>query len=145
MKKLAFCLTLFCAVAQLHAADWMTDVPKAVAKAKAENKKVMLHFTGSDWCPPCKALHANVLVTKEFEDYAAKNLILVDIDFPHTKPQSDDLKKANKALGDKYDLKGVPTVVLLDGEGKQIGQPMVGYSNEKPAEYIAKLEKLGKK
>ena len=32
---------------------WMTDVPKAVEKAKAEKKLVMLDFTGSDWCGWC--------------------------------------------------------------------------------------------
>jgi thioredoxin-related protein len=145
MKKLAVGFALLCAVAQLHAADWLTDVPKAVEKAKAEKKHVMLHFTGSDWCPPCKALHANVLTTKEFETYADKNLILVDIDFPHNIAQSDELKKTNKALGDKYKLKGVPTVVILDGDGKQVGEAIVGYSKETPGDYIKKLDTLLKK
>ena len=37
---------------QANAAEstWLTDVPKAQAQAKAENKMVLLDFTGSDWC-----------------------------------------------------------------------------------------------
>src|SRR2546426_8478057 len=32
------------------AAEWLTDLPAAQATAKAENKVVLLDFTGSDWC-----------------------------------------------------------------------------------------------
>src|SRR5947209_4624292 len=67
--------------------DWLTDLPKALGKAKAEKKLVLMDFTGSDWCPPCKALHKNVLSSKEFEGYAQTNLVLVLVDFPRSKPQ----------------------------------------------------------
>ena len=77
---------------------WSTDLPKAMEQAKAEKKAVLLDFTGSDWCPPCKELHKKVLVSKEFEDYAETKLVLVVVDFPKSKPQSDELKKANEAL-----------------------------------------------
>ena len=149
MKKLAVCLILGCAVAQLSAADWSTDVPKSIAKAKAEKKMVLMDFTGSDWCPPCKALHSNVLTSKEFEDYADKNLVLVEVDFPRTKPQTEELKAANKELAKKYDIKGYPTVIVLDGDGKQlssnIGYPSPEGNAKDPADFIANLEKLKKK
>ena len=32
-------------------AQWLTDYEKAQAEAKAENKLLLLNFTGSDWCP----------------------------------------------------------------------------------------------
>ena len=31
-------------------AGWTDDYTKAVAQAKAENKAILLDFTGSDWC-----------------------------------------------------------------------------------------------
>jgi len=37
-----------------------------------------------------------VLVSKEFEDYAEKNLVLVMLDFPNSKPQSDELKRRTR-------------------------------------------------
>ena len=51
MKKLAFCLTLGLTLLAARAAEssWLTDLPKAQAQAKAENKLVFLNFTGSDW------------------------------------------------------------------------------------------------
>ena len=123
---------------------WSTDLPKALAQAKAEKKAVLMDFTGSDWCPPCKALHKNVLVSKEFEDYAEKNLILVVVDFPKSKPQTEELKKANEQLQEKFKVEGFPTIIVLDGDGKQLSKT-VGYDGEKPKEFIAKLEALKKK
>lgn len=144
MKKLVTCLLACWAAAQLNAAEWLTDLPKALEKAKTEKKLVLLEFTGSDWCPPCKLLHETVLTSKEFGAYADKNLILVEADFPQKKAQSDELKKANQALSDKFKIEGYPTVILLDAGGKVLNKDE-GYGGAKPAEFIAGLEKAKKK
>ena len=122
---------------------WSTDLPKALAQAKTEKKAVLMDFTGSDWCPPCKALHKNVLVSKEFEDYAETKLVLVVVDFPKSKPQSDELKKTNEALSEKFGIEGYPTLILLDADGKQLKKD-VGYGGAKPAEIIEGIEKARK-
>ena len=144
MRKLALCLLTCFAVAQLHAADlaWTTDLPKAQAKAKAEKKLVMLDFTGSDWCGWCIKLNKEVFNTQEFIDYAKKNIVPVEIDFPNKKKQSDELKTANHALQKKYGIKGYPTIIVLDSEGKNVGQ--LGYMKGGPKAFIAELEKLKK-
>jgi thioredoxin-related protein len=80
-----------------------------------------------------------VLDTAEFQAYAAKNVVLVELDFPHKKVQADDLKKANAALNQQYKINGYPTLVVLDKDGKEIGR-QVGYSEDGPAAFIAKLE-----
>ena len=36
---------------------WLVDFAKAKAQSAKEGKPVLMEFTGSDWCPPCKALH----------------------------------------------------------------------------------------
>jgi protein disulfide-isomerase len=144
MKKFAVCLLTCFAVLQLKAADlaWMTDLPKAQAKAKAENKLVMMDFTGSDWCIWCKRLNKEVFSTPEFADYAKKNLVLMEVDFPQSKPQSAALKKANEALQEKYRIEGYPTIVVLNGDGKKVGE--LGYMKGGPKAFIAELEKLKK-
>ena len=78
--------------------NWLTDLPQAQAQAKAENKIVLLDFTGSDWCGWCIKFKKEVLDTQAFQDYAAKNVVLVEVDFPNKKDQTADLKKANAAL-----------------------------------------------
>jgi len=107
-----------------NAADvnWLTDLPKAEAQAKAENKIVLMDFSGSDWCPDCIALKKKVFDTEKFQAYAATNVVLVDVDFPDKKPQSSDLKKANAELKDKYKVEALPTLVVLDQDGKEIGR-----------------------
>jgi thioredoxin-related protein len=145
MKKIVIGM-LFCgALLQAAAAElnWLTDVPKAQAQAKTENKLVMMDFTGSDWCGWCIKLHKEVFSQPEFADYAKKNLVLVEVDFPRSKPQTADLKKANAALQDKYKVEGYPTIIVLNGEGKKVGE--LGYQPGGPKAFIAELDKLKKK
>src|SRR4051794_12496064 len=51
---------------------WLDNIDRAKAQAKAENKRILLDFTGSDWCPNCKTLAKEVFSQKEFQAYAAK-------------------------------------------------------------------------
>ena len=127
------------------ASGWETDYDKALAKAKAENKHVLLDFSGSDWCGPCIDLRKRVFSSKEFTAYAAKNLVLVEIDYPQRKKQSAELKKQNEELGHQYgiDEKGFPTIVLLDPAGKVIRE-FTGYDGGRSAEIIAWIEGKGK-
>ncbi|HEX4349185.1 MAG TPA: thioredoxin domain-containing protein [Verrucomicrobiae bacterium] len=127
---------------QANAADagWLTDLPQAEAQAKAENKIVLMDFSGSDWCPECIALKKKVFDTEKFQAYAATNVVLVNVDFPDKKPQSSDLKKANADLKDKYNVAALPTLVVLDQNGKEVGRPSDSDEDSVKA-LIAALEK----
>src|SRR5215475_7800483 len=145
MKKILVGLCACLAIAKAGAEDltWLTDVPKAVASAKADNRLVMLDFTGSDWCGWCIKLHNEVFSKPEFAEYAKKNLVLVEVDFPQKKKQSEELKKANTALQEKYKIEGYPTIIVLDGEGKKVGE--LGYQPGGPKAFTAELDKLKNK
>jgi protein disulfide-isomerase len=130
-------------IANAAEGEWLTDLTAAQTKAKAENKLVLVDFTGSDWCPPCKALHKNVLSAPEFTSFAKTNLVLVEVDFPRSKEQSKELKEANKALAEKYNVTGYPTVIVLNGDGKVLKRE-TGYGGDDAKDYIAKLAKLKK-
>lgn len=123
--------------------EWLTNLPKAQEKAKAEKKLVLADFTGSDWCPPCKALHKNVLSNPEFTKYAKDNLILVEIDFPRIKKQDPELKRTNQELAEKFKVEAFPTVIVFDSAGKEVKRDS-GYGGESVTAYIAKLKKLQK-
>jgi protein disulfide-isomerase len=118
---------------------WLTNYDKALALAKAENKAVLLDFTGSDWCGWCIKMVKETLSQKEFTDYAAKNLILVEVDFPNKKEQSEEIKAKNAELKKKFEVKGYPTFVLVDKDGKQLGM-QVGYLEGGPSAFMAKLD-----
>ena len=121
---------------------WETDYKKAQDQAKAGDKLVLLDFTGSDWCGWCIRLDREVFSKPEFLDYANKNLVLVEIDFPRGKAQSASLKKQNQELADQYGIQGFPTVVVLNGKGKKVGE--LGYMEGGVSAFIAELEKIRK-
>ena len=142
MKKIAIGLLAAMALLRVSAVepDWMTDLPKAQAKAKEEKRMVLLDFTGSDWCGWCIKLHNEVFSKPEFAEYARKNLVLVEVDFPRKKKLSAEQEKANDALQQKYKIDGYPTIIVLNGEGKKIGE--LGYMPGGPKAFLAELEKV---
>ena len=122
---------------------WSEDYDKALAQAKAEKKHVVLDFTGSDWCGWCIKLDKEVFSQAEFGEYAKKNLVLVELDYPRSKEQSKEIKAQNAKLQGEYQIKGYPTIIVLDSEGKKVGE--LGYQPGGPKAFIAALEKLKSK
>ncbi len=124
--------------------QWQTDYEQALATAKSSNKHVLLNFTGSDWCSPCIQMEKAIFKKAAFLNYAKKNLVLVEIDYPRRKVVPEKVVKQNERLARRhYDIEksGYPTVVLLSPDGKSLGQ-LEGYGDEKPADIIAWVEKL---
>lgn len=138
-------LALFVALAcvALPGADepkWFTDLPTAVAEATKAKKPLLVDFTGSDWCGWCVKLKKEVFDTAEFKAWAAKTVVLVEIDFPRGKAQSAAEKKANQDLAEKHGIQGFPTIVLLDAAGtKKIGE--LGYLQGGPQAWTAEADK----
>ena len=97
-KTIAALLLASASLASATVKGWTTDFEAAKAQAKEEGKALLVDFTGSDWCPPCKALHKDVLSKKSFIDSAKKDFVLVELDFPRKGNQSKELKAQNKKL-----------------------------------------------
>ena len=130
-------LSLFLLTITCHAADgWGTDYQAALTQAAKENKRVLLDFTGSDWCSWCKRLEKETFSQPEFKTFAAKNLILVTIDFPQGKEQSAAVKNQNEELQSKYHVEGFPTLILLDPKGQVLKQTS-GYLSGGPAGFVS--------
>ncbi len=107
-------------------ANWGTDLPAALAQAQSSGKAVLIVFTGSDWCPPCKMLKQNVFDKPAFPAFAQKNFELVDIDIPNGNHVSDEQKALNRALAQAMNVQGFPTSLILSKDGAIIGG-FVGY------------------
>ena len=121
---------------------WLTSYEHAEQKAKADRKLLLLDFTGSDWCGWCIKIDQEIFSKPVFKEYAAKNLVLLEIDFPMRRQIPDTLKAQNNKLAEKYQIQGFPTIIVLNGEGKKVGE--LGYVEGGPAAFIAELEKLPK-
>jgi thioredoxin-related protein len=55
------------------------DLNAALAQAKAQNKLVLMEFTGSDWCPPCMKLQKEIFSRSAFQAYAQSNLVFLTL------------------------------------------------------------------
>jgi thioredoxin-related protein len=134
-----FSMFLLAAATWFGQAEWGTDFEQAKSKAKAEQKLVLVNFSGSDWCAPCIKMKKNIFEQTVFTDYADANLVLVRADFPRSKKNKLDKaqQEQNDALAAKYNQKGTfPLTLLLDAEGKVV-KKWEGLPKVDAAEFVA--------
>ena len=119
---------------------WLVDFAKAKAQSAKEGKPILMEFTGSDWCPPCKALHKNVLTSAVFKKQMPEKFILLKLDNPRDKSKQTPAEIAQyKKLSSEYKVRGVPTVIIADAKGKEQHR-QVGYRSSVTAEqWVAKI------
>ncbi|MBP8273986.1 MAG: thioredoxin family protein [Acidobacteria bacterium] len=97
---------------------WTHNLTEALATAKAQNKKVFIDFE-TDWCGPCKSMDEWIWTDAEVADALKTGYIGVKLD--------GDIEKA---LVKKYTVAGYPTMIALDGTGKELWRA-VGYQSSK--------------
>ncbi len=117
--------------ASLH---WYTDFEQAKAVAQKEHKPILMLFTGSDWCPPCRLMHNELFEDHDFQKIA-KKAVLVLVDFPRRKPISAQQRKQNALLQQKFHRGGVPTFVAISPDESFLGK-MSGYGYGTQNRYI---------
>jgi len=117
MKKIItlFILTISTFVfSQTSTPNWYQELSKASEIAVAENKPMLLFFTGSDWCGWCNKLQREVFNTETFTTWSNECAILVEIDFPRDKPQPQNIIDQNNLLQQQFKVEGYPTVWFVD-------------------------------
>ena len=92
---------------------WYTDMVKADELSKKSGKPIFAFFTGSDWCGWCHKLQKDVFSKQSFIDWAKKNVVLVELDFPRNKQLPPELAQQNSGLQQALQVQGYPTVWLL--------------------------------
>ena len=140
MKKVIAALVVFAFALTSRASNdaWFTDFKAAQKKAEAENKPMLLLFTGSDWCPTCVKWEKDAFNTPEFESYAKGKLVLVMLDFPEKKPLPKAQERANNKLRDKYKIEQYPEVAIVNPKGKKLGGFF--YTEGGPKVLLGKIE-----
>lgn len=120
------------------ASGWLTDFDEAQQLAERTGRKLLLDFTGSDWCAACIKLEHEVFTTEEFHRFAL-DYVLVRLDYPLKSSQPADEKARNAALKERYAIKGYPTIILADADGRELKR-LVGYDPQAgPVAYLARL------
>ncbi len=120
--------------------EWRTDFGAAKESAARENKDLLLDFTGTDWCAWCIRLKREVFEQPEFEAYAAKHLVLVELDFPRKRKLAPELTEQNRRLAEEMAVNGYPTVMLCDAEGRAYAR--TGYRPGGAEPYLEHLKEL---
>ncbi len=119
---------------------WLTNLEKAQEIAQEKELPIFVDFTGSDWCGWCFKLRDEIFSQEEFIQYSTENLVLVELDFPRDIPQTRETKAYNDNLARKYEIRGFPTILLLNSEGQVIAQ--TGYQYGGAAKYVEHLQEL---
>ena len=135
MKKILILLTLFVSITGYSQGDeeisnlnWLTDFNEAKEISIKEKKPILVYFTGSDWCSPCKMLKKDFFNTPKFEE-KANEMVLLMVDMPR---RSDiitpEQKEKNLNLVHTYNSSGgYPNLVALNDQGHIIGE-LGGYT-----------------
>jgi thiol:disulfide interchange protein DsbD len=108
------------------------DLQAAFAKAKAENKTVLVNFTGYA-CTNCHWMKANMF-TKPEVGGVMKNMVLVDLYTDGTDAASESNQKLEE---DEFQTVAIPFYVLYDGNQKVLGT-FPGLTRN-PEEYLSFL------
>jgi len=139
------CIIIICLVFSISAPSysqnypvWHDNLEDGVQSAKSEGKRILLYFSGSDWCGWCKKLNSEVFLQQEFAEYSYYYLSLVRIDFPKRKYQSDEVKEYNNRLAQKFGVSSYPTIILLNKSGMILGR--TGYREGGAGTYIKHLK-----
>lgn len=122
---------------------WTMDLDAAVKLAADKQFPILLNFTGSDWCHWCKLMEKNVFIQPEWSGYATNHIVMVLIDFPRDKSAvPEKYKERNNTLKEQYEIRGLPTFVLLKPDGQtELGRLKAG-RNKTPASFIAEVKAL---
>jgi thiol:disulfide interchange protein len=129
-------------------AGWLVDLDEAYAISAKEGKPILANFTGSDWCGWCKKLDADVFSKPEFQDWAKKNVVLLEVDFPRRMQIPEKNRNQNAALQQALGITGYPTIWVLNmtkdaATGRynidQLGK--TGYTPT-PDQFIATVDKF---
>jgi thioredoxin 1 len=99
---------------------WGHDFNAALAQAKAGHKKLLIDFEAT-WCGPCKTMDEWIWTDAEVAGLLTSGFVGVKLD-----------GDVEKTLVERFNVNGYPTMVVVDGSGKEL-QRAVGYLPSKGA------------
>lgn len=112
---------------------WIPYDDDLLAQAKTENRPVVIDFT-AEWCIPCEVLEHETFSQPEVIE-AVKNIVPLRVDL--TQSASEEVVDLRR----KYKIRGVPTIVFINSDGRERSDLRVVHFIEKD-EFLEKLTSL---
>ena len=106
--------------------SWESDMPAALERARTEGKPVLVNFY-ADWCVWCKRLESTTLRDAKVASVLQNRVV----------PLSLNVEGDGKELSNEYQVDGLPTVIVLDASGRELGR-IPGYMP--PDSFLERVE-----
>ena len=113
MKSILLAFIFVIIHSTVSAIDWQNSIDTAFRLSIEKDKPVFAFFSGKH-CPECRKMKKNVFGQKEFQVWAEKNFITVEISDAASVDKT--LKKDRYELWKKYNIDYLPTIILFSKE-----------------------------
>lgn len=112
---------------------WGDDLDLARTAAALDGKPILVLFTGSDWCGPCKVLEQSVTETDPFLNGVSELAHLVRLDLPRRPGIVEPMRlEANQQHVETYHITAYPTLLSLGADGR----PIAHFEGERTTESL---------
>lgn len=93
---------------------WLTHMAQTDGK-----KKIVILFTGTEWCPPCQNLERSIINTAPWKKFEEEEIQFQVFDFP---AGGNGVTVQQRNAADHFKIQSFPTLIVADINGKVIKQ-----------------------
>jgi thioredoxin-related protein len=125
-----------------YTGEWLDDARRAKAIAAQQRRTIILAFVDDKIYS--QKIDKEIFQHEDFREYARRYMVLAKMDFSPAAvaKQPPFLQKQNKALADIYQVRGFPTLIILNAAGQKIAN--AGYMKEGPNSLLRQVDEVRK-
>ena len=140
--KIFLSVLLSCLWTAGFAGEWIESYRTARTMAIRQNKKLLIFFSGSDWCTAGRTLERDLFKTDAFQRLARGKYILYNADFPKYSSPGQEAEERNKRLSARYGVHRFPAVIVIDPKSGGLLVRQIGMKDATPKKMLEKLSEI---
>lgn len=99
---------------------WLLDFEAAKLAAARGQKRILVLFTGTDWCPPCQEFQAEVAYDSTFLKTFSPSFVFMKVNWLRNSPQPKAEAEQTARLRQQYGIATFPSLLVLAADGTQL-------------------------